>query len=203
MFRRVFEVRLETLQHVEDPLSRFRAVKSDRFVPPIMHAFREAFRLRDAAKPIDNRNDAGERVIAGRRTSPRSAVGETVLRSELGEDLASLLNTVELAAIEDLNGFDAVAASILNFGVPDLTAIVASPEAARRVAHLLKQRLELYDCRLVPGTVTISGEPLDDSASGQLRFHISAEMVSTPTDIPIEFVADVEVESGKIRVFKL
>ena len=126
-----------------------------------------------------------------------------MLRSELGEDLASLLNTVELAAIEDLNGFDAVAASILNFGVPDLTAIVASPEAARRVAHLLKQRLELYDCRLVPGTVTISGEPLDDSASGQLRFHISAEMVSTPTDIPIEFVADVEVESGKIRVFKL
>ncbi len=184
-------------------MSRSRAAKSDRFIPPIMHAFREAFRLRDAAKPIDTRNDAGERVIAGRRTSPRSAVGEAVLRAELGEDLGSLLNTVELGAIEDLDGLDAVAASILNFGVPDLTAIVASPEAARRVASLIRQRLELYDCRLVPGTVTIAAEPLDDSASGQLRFHISAEMVSTPADIPVEFVADVEVESGKIRVFGL
>lgn len=188
---------------MEIDVSRSRAAKSDRFVPPIMHAFREAFRLRDAAKPIDTRNDAGERVIAGRRTSPRSAVGEAVLRSELGEDLASLLNTVELAAIEDLNGCDAVAASILNFGVPDLTAIVASPEAAQRVAYLLKQRLELYDCRLVPGSVVITSEPLDDSASGQLKLHISAEMVSTPADIPVEFVADVEVESGKIRVFGL
>jgi type VI secretion system protein ImpF len=184
-------------------VNRSRAAKSDRFVPPIMHAFREAFRMRDAAKPIDNRNDAGERVIAGRRTSPRSSVGEAALRSELGEDLASLLNTVELAAIEDLLGFEQVGTSILNFGVPDLTAIVASPEAARRVANLLKQRLELYESRLVPGTVVISGEPLDDSASGQLRFHINAEMYSTPTDIPVEFVADVEVESGKIRVFRL
>ena len=193
----------KTPQHAEDPLSRFRAAKNDRFVPPIMHAFREAFRLRDATKPIDTRNDAGERVIAGRRTSPRSAVGEPILRSELGEDLASLLNTVELGAIEDLNGLDAVAGSILNFGVPDLTAIAASPEAARRVAQLIKQRLELYECRLVPGTVTIAGEALDASASGQLRLHISAEMVSTPTDIPVEFVVDVEVESGKIKVFRL
>jgi type VI secretion system protein ImpF len=168
-----------------------------------MHAFREAFRMRDAAKSIDNRNDAGERVIAGRRTSPRSSVGEAALRSELGEDLASLLNTVELAAIEDLLGLAHVGSSVLNFGVPDLTAIVASPEAARRVANLLKQRLELYECRLVPGTVVISSEALDDTALGQLRFHINAEMYSTPTDVPIEFVADVEVESGKIRVFRL
>jgi type VI secretion system protein ImpF len=168
-----------------------------------MHAFREAFRMRDAAKPIDNRNNAGERVIAGRRASPRSSVGEAALRSELGEDLASLLNTVELAAIEDLLGFEQVGSSILNFGVPDLTAIVASPEAARRVANLLKQRLELYECRLVPGTVVISSEPLDDTASGQLRFHINAEMYSTPTDVPVEFVVDVEAESGKIKVLRL
>ena len=168
-----------------------------------MHAFREAFRMRDAAKPIDNRNDAGERVIAGRRTSPRSAVGEVALRSELGEDLASLLNTVELGAIEDLHDYERVASSILNFGVPDLAAIAASPEAARQVANLLRQRLELYECRLVAGTVVVSGEPLDDTASGQLRFHINAEMYSTPTDIPVEFVADVEVESGKIRVFRM
>ncbi|CAM5774268.1 type VI secretion protein [Labrys miyagiensis] len=159
--------------------------------------------MRDATKPIDNRNEAGERILAGRRTSPRSAVGETALRSELGEDLASLLNTVELAAIEDISDFEQVGGSILNFGIPDLTAITASPEASRRVAVLLRQRLELYECRLVPGTIAVSAEPLDDSASGQLRFHINAEMYSTPTDIPVEFVADVEVESGKIRVFRL
>jgi type VI secretion system protein ImpF len=189
--------------NAEFDVSRSRAAKTDRFVPPIMHAFREAFRMRDAAKPIDNRNDAGERIIAGRRTSPRSSVGEAALRAELAEDLASLLNTVEFGAIEDLQGLDEVGDSILNFGVPDLTAIAASPESARRVANLLRQRVENFECRLVPGTVRIASEALDDSASGQLRFHINAEMYSTPTDIPVEFVADVEVESGKIKVSKL
>ncbi|RFB76348.1 type VI secretion system baseplate subunit TssE [Methylovirgula sp. 4M-Z18] len=168
-----------------------------------MHAFREAFRMRDAAKPIDNRNEAGERVIAGRRTSPRSAVSETALRIELGEDLASLLNTVDLAAMEDLSGLEEVGASVLNFGMPDLAAIVANAETAQQIGHVLKQKLELYERRLVPGTVVVVGEPLDDTASGQLRFHINAEMYSTPTDIPVEFVADVEAESGKIRVFRL
>jgi type VI secretion system protein ImpF len=168
-----------------------------------MHAFREAFRMRDAAKPIDNRNDAGERVIAGRRTSPRSSVGEAALRSELAEDLASLLNTVELGAIEDLVDLPEVSSSIINFGVPDLTAIAASPEAARRVANFMKQRLELFESRLVPGTITVSTEALDDTASGQLRFHINAEMYSTPTDVPVEFVADIEAESGKIKISRL
>ena len=167
-----------------------------------MHAFREAFRMRDAAKPIDNRNEAGERVIAGRRTSPRSAVSEAALRIELGDDLSALLNTVELAATDDLVGVERVGGSILNFGVPDLTAISASPEAAVRVAHLLRQKLELYECRLVPGTIVVFSEPIDDTASGQLRLHIHAEMYSTPTDIPVEFVADVEVETGKIKVFR-
>jgi type VI secretion system protein ImpF len=181
-------------------VSRTRAAKNDRFVPPIMHAFREAFRVRDSAKPIDRQNEAGERIIAGRRTTPRSAVGEAALRQQLGEDLSSLLNTIDLGAIEDLADLDHVGKSILNFGVPDLGGITASEESGPELARLLREKFEQHECRLVSGTVRVQFEPQADDASGLVKLHINAEMRSTPADVPIEFVAEVDTESGKIRV---
>lgn len=168
-----------------------------------MHAFREAFRARDSAKPIDRQNEAGERIIAGRRTTPRSAVGEAALRQQLGEDLASLLNTIDLGAIEDLTELAHVDNSILNFGVPDLGSITADAESGSEMARLLREKFEQHECRLVSGTVKVQCEPLGDDASGLLKLHIGAEMRSTPADVPVEFVAEVDTDSGKIRVTKM
>lgn len=168
-----------------------------------MHAFREAFRVRDSAKPIDKQNEAGERVIAGRRTTPRSAVAESALRQQLGEDLSSLLNTIEFGAIEDLTDFEHVDSSILNFGIPDLGGIAASTEAGVQLARRLRDKFELHECRLVAGTVNVQCEQLGDDASGLLKLHISGEMRSTPADVPVEFVAEVDTESGKVKVSKM
>jgi len=45
--------------------------RKDRLAPPLMFAFRSAHAARDAKKKLDIRDAAGERVIAGRRTSAR------------------------------------------------------------------------------------------------------------------------------------
>ncbi len=43
----------------------------DRLRPPLMYAFREAHAARDARKKLDLRDEAGERIVAGRpRASP-------------------------------------------------------------------------------------------------------------------------------------
>ncbi len=83
-----------------------RATKNERFVPPIMQAFRAAFHDKDSAKVLDLRTNEEERVIAGRRSSPRNAVNEAVLRQELAEDLGSLLNTINFASVENLDGLE-------------------------------------------------------------------------------------------------
>lgn len=180
-----------------------RTPEKVRFVPPIMHAFRAAFQERDSARPIDRKNEDGERIIAGRRATPRSSVNEAVLRQELAEDLSALLNTVNLAAAQDLTGLDRVAGSILNFGVTDLTAIATNSRAADDLSGALASKLEHYESRLIPGTVRIRNEESRDDASGQLRFHITAEMYSTPVDVAVEFVAEIETDSGKMKLTRL
>lgn len=178
-------------------------VKNERFVPPIMQAFRSAFRDHDSKKALDLRSDADERVIAGRRSSPRNAVSETSLRQELSEDLSNLLNTINLSSIEDLSGLEDVATSILNYGVADLTAISTEEIAVGRIGSSLQQVIETYEPRLVPGSLGIATSPEIDDISTRVRFHFNAEMYANPSDIAIEFVADVETDSGKMKISKL
>ena len=169
----------------------------------MMHAFRESFRQRDAEKLIENINENGERVIASRRSSPRSAIAESALRRELAEDISSLLNTINLASIENLSAYEHVRESILNFGVADLASVTSGSIAARSITSELRTLLENYEARLVPGTIMVKPEAVADDASGRIRFHVNAEMYSTPVDVAVEFVAEVEVDSGQVKVLKL
>ncbi len=177
--------------------------KQDRFVPPIMQAFRSAFRERDSQKKIDLRSESDERVIAGRRNSPRNAVSEHLLKQELSEDLAALLNTVNLAAAENLDGFDYVKRSILNFGVGDMTSFSAESGATENVQAHLQEILQRYETRLVDGTVEVHKSVEFDEVNTRLSFHVAAEMYATPTDVPVEFVTDIESYSGKMNVKRL
>jgi type VI secretion system protein ImpF len=174
--------------------------KHDRFVPPIMYAFREAFRTRDAEKDLSAKNEAGEAVIAGRRSSPRSAVSDTALRQELADDLTTLLNTVNLAAAQDIESLEHVRRSILNFGVPDLTRITVDDQVAVGLSKSMIELLQRYEPRLVADTIHIKQEARPDDASGLIRFHVTADMISTPVDIAVEFIADIEAGSGKMKV---
>ena len=177
--------------------------KHDRFVPPIMQAFRAAFRDRDSEKNVDMRSQDGERVIAGRRTTPRNSVSESTLRQDLASDLAALLNTVNLASAVDLGGLDEVQTSILNYGVDDLTSVAAHSGSAGNFPAKIRKVLQTYEARLAGGTITVSPNEKLDELNTKLSLHVSAEMYATPSDIPIEFVADVEPFGSGVTLSKL
>jgi type VI secretion system protein ImpF len=168
-----------------------------------MQAFRAAYRERDAGKPLDLKNEQGERVIAGRRSSPRNAVNESALREGLSEDLGSLLNTINMAACEDLQDAPFVARSILNYGMIDLTAISIDELAVDDIGAKLAAALKAYEPRLITETIAVERDTSVDSASLKLRFNVHAEMFATPADVPVEFVADIEVDSGKLKISRL
>jgi len=180
-----------------------RQPKQDRFVPPIMQAFRAAFRERDSEKDVATRSQDGERVIAGRRTTPRNSVSETSLRQDLANDLSALLNTVNLASAVDLEGLDEVQSSILNYGVDDLTSISANSNAVGSIPGKIRKVLQTYEARLADGTVTVVPNEELDELNTKLSLRVSAEMHATPSDIPIEFVADVEPFGNSVTLSKL
>jgi type VI secretion system protein ImpF len=177
--------------------------KKDRLSPPLMHAFRGAFEARDAKKRLDLRSEGGDRIIASRRTSQRTAITEPVLRREVARDLEALMNTIALESSLDLDGRDHVRRSILNFGFPDIAHRTIDEHSVNDIKDDIRKTLANFEPRLLPSTVRVSRDFGVDQAELKIRFTVHAELLCDPVNVPVEFIAEVELDSGKIQVSRL
>jgi len=168
-----------------------------------MFAFRSANEARDAKKKLDLRDEAGERIIAGRRATGRTAITEALLRKDVAHDLEALMNTIALESSEDLREFEQVRKSILNFGLPDIMHRTIDEAGVSDVLGELKTALLLYEPRLAPGTIQVTRDTDLDGSDLKVRFIVRADLCCEPVNIPVEFIADIELDSGKIQVNRL
>jgi type VI secretion system protein ImpF len=176
--------------------------KNDRLAPPLMQVFRVAHRERDANVPLDVR-EGGERVLASRRTTARMPISESELRRLVNSDLGALLNTVNLNAAEDLSDAPEVRKSIVNFGFPDLARLSVGESAVSGLAREIETALRHFEPRLVRGSIKARRDDTISTDQLRVRFLVSAELRVHPVDVPTQFVAEVELDSGKIKIDRL
>ena len=176
--------------------------RQSRLSPPLMHVFRTAHEAKDAKRIIDQRNEAGERVIAGRRFRARQIITESMLRREVSRDLDALLNTVALDATVDMENALHVRKSILNFGLSDLAIRTIDENGVEEIPDEIRTAIVNYEPRIAADTLRIERDKEVDPVELKIRFVISGELVCHPVHVPVEFVADI-VESGKIVVKRL
>jgi type VI secretion system protein ImpF len=177
--------------------------KHERLAPPLMFAFRSAHEERDAKKSLDLRNAGGERVIAARRAPSRALISEAGLRREVNADLVDLLNTTNLDAAISLDEAPQVARSVLNFGFPDLSTRTIDEHRLTEISIEIQQALTTFEPRLAAGTLKVGREPYVDVEALRLKFFIRADLRAEPMDVPVEFIAEVELDTGKIKVDRL
>jgi|SRR2546430_15367200 type VI secretion system protein ImpF len=177
--------------------------RKDRLCPPLMHAFRSAHAARDATKKIDLRDESGERVIAGRRSLGRSPITESMVRREVARDLEALLNTVALESAEDLTEFDHVRKSILNFGLPDIVHRTIDEAAVSDVQAEIESVLTNFEPRLVRDTVHAARDETIDATELKVRFVVQADLRCVPVDVPVEFVADMDLNGNAFQINRL
>ncbi|KRA53079.1 hypothetical protein ASD80_13895 [Devosia sp. Root635] len=166
-----------------------------------MLAFRDAFEKRDAASEEGSWVD-GERVIAD-RNSVRRGAAESMLKRDLGVDLGSLVDTVNLASSVDLEPLPYVARSVLNFGLPDLSGVTVGTDEVDVVGTNLRAALLRHEPRLNARTLSVQRDEGSEDLDERVRFKVYAELLSRPLDILVEFVAEVDVGAGKVHVPRL
>jgi type VI secretion system protein ImpF len=176
--------------------------KNDHVAPPVIRAFRAAHQERDAKLPVDVR-DGGERVIATRRVSARTPISENELRKLVNFDLLALLNTTNLASAQDLSDAPEVRRSILNFGFPDLASRSIDERAMSDISRQIEAALAAYEPRLARNSIKARRDESVGSEDMHIRFLVSAELRLQPLDVPVEFTAEVELDSGKVRIERL
>lgn len=172
-----------------------------RFQAPLMAAFRETFAARDARDSSVTVVD-GERVIEGRQSRQRRG-DETALKRDLSIDLTALLNTIDLASSIDLRGLPEVSRSILNYGMPDVTHLTSQEVGIDKIRDQLATALKIYEPRINPDTLHVDKQILTDDVNQRVRFAVSGEMFFSPLDVAVEFVAELEINSGKMNLTRL
>jgi type VI secretion system protein ImpF len=178
------------------------SIRQSRLSPPVMHVFRTAHEAKDAKRIIDQRNEAGERVIAGRRLRPRQIITESMLRREVSRDLDALMNTVALDATIDMENAPHVRKSILNFGLPDIAVRTIDENGIEEIPDEIRTAIMNYEPRIAADTLRIERDKELDPVELKIRFVIRGELVCHPIHVPVEFVADI-VEAGKIIINRL
>jgi type VI secretion system protein ImpF len=176
------------------------SAKSDRLAPPLMYAFRAAHEKKDAKARLDLRDADGERVIAARRVTTRSPISEAGLRREVMSDLMNLFNTTNLAAAEDLSATPAVRSSILNYGFPDLSWRTIDENGLGELSREIEIALSVFEPRLAPGSIRARRDTTVSELELNIRFFVKADLVARPINVSVEFVAEIEVDSGKIKI---
>jgi type VI secretion system protein ImpF len=79
----------------------------------------------------------------------------------------------------------------------------SNSNAVGSIPGKIRKVLQTYEARLADGTVTVVPNEELDELNTKLSLRVSAEMHATPSDIPIEFVADVEPFGNSVTLSKL
>lgn len=169
---------------------------------PLMYAFRDAFHAHDATRELNERTKDDARVLTDRGAIRRRGASEEQLKANLDIDLGNLANTVNLASAVELDSYDWVRRSVLNYGLDDLTHLTTDKLGQSHMARDLREALMHHEPRLIPETIHVTEREREDENTQRVSIQVSAEMACRPVDVPLEFVAEIDVGSGEISVTK-
>jgi len=118
-------------------------------------------------------------------------------RDALKRDLEWLLNTRK-PPLPELAAWPAARDSVINYGLPDISALGLSSASDQRALRLaIEAALRIFEPRLTDVHVTLESS---DTVDRRLRFHIEGNMKLDPAPEEISFDTVLELSSGEYKV---
>ncbi|MGK6324468.1 type VI secretion system baseplate subunit TssE [Sphingomonas sp. DT-51] len=154
--------------------------------------------------PESARDDSGRASIAvdglGYLSVPRvERFNEAGLRSTLLRELGWLLNTTNLAAVQDLSATPEVATSTLNYGLGDLSGTLLTQDGVNARAGDMREAILRYEPRVERGSLEVV-PMLEDAKLNSVSFVIRGDITTAVRALPVEIRTDVELETGVASV---
>lgn len=186
-----------------------------RYAVPLMHSFRDAYENRDSrqekvewkADPRETANaaadsDGNERVLSAAVRMRRRGFTETQIRQSVIDNMIDIVNTIDLQSSLEFKDLEYASKSILNYGIYDLTHLTSDDSNLPMVEQNVTDAIINYEPRIRKESVQVRRDVEFNDVVQKLRLSIYAEVSYHPLDIPIEFVAEIDLSSGKVGIGK-
>ncbi len=126
------------------------------------------------------------------------------LRDCVRRDLAWLLNTTHLKAMQNLDDYPHVVRSVLNYGMPDMAGRTTSSVDTTTLEQAIRRVILDFEPRLVARTLRVKlfvdEKQMNHNA---MSFDIEAELWAQPLPLRLFLRTAVDLESGTIDVIDL
>lgn len=124
---------------------------------------------------------------------------EEALRATVRRELAWLLNTTNLAAVDDLSAYPHVETSVLNYGVPDLAGKAISRRVILERARDIRTAIRVFEPRIDELSLVV--EPVEDrERENAVTYVIHGDVRSAVRALPVKFRTDVENDTAAVTV---
>ena len=146
-------------------------------------------RLTDEA-PDEQSESRSRRVISMNR-----------LRSLVRRDLAWLLNTGHMEALQDLSDFPEVQRSVLNYGMPDLSGAAVSGLASDQIERMVKTAILTYEPRILTNSLDIRSQVSPENMNrNAIVFEIVGQLWAQPMPAELFLKTEMDLETGDVEV---
>ena len=122
------------------------------------------------------------------------------LREIIQRDLAWLLNTGNLDTELDAERYPNVVRSVVNYGVPDSTGDFANKKRAVAVRDAIRRAVELFEPRLIDGTLSVVGRSEDEKRDSLIVFDIIADMWAEPVPAELYLRSQFDTTTGHVTL---
>ncbi len=126
------------------------------------------------------------------------------LRDCVRRDLTWLLNTTNLASLQNLDEHPEVARSVVNFGMPDLAGHTANSVDLRALERLLCKVIWDFEPRLLKSSVKVQLVTEEHLMNhNAMCFDIEAELWAQPLPLRLFLRTEIDLENGGVNVSDL
>jgi type VI secretion system protein ImpF len=175
--------------------------EQDRYRVPLLHCFRDAYARGDARKD-PNKSKDGDMVLSAAASLRRRGLSEAEIRQSVMDSLVNIVNTVDLQSAVDLSDLEYASKSIVNYGIYDVSHLTSEDAGVDTIEQNMIAALLCFEPRIRRDSLQITREALFDDVTQKLLLSVYAEVSYHPLDIPLEFVAEIDLGSSKIIVSK-
>lgn len=144
-------------------------------------------RLRDE-EPDKSQEAREQRVLSMRQ------LRESVLR-----DLQWLLNTGNLAASGELDGYPLIARSVLNYGIPDLSGTTATA-IRNRIEGMIRDAIVAFEPRILKESLRVRAVEADQMNRNAINLEIQGELWGQPLPTQLFLRSEIDFETGDVTV---
>lgn len=130
-----------------------------------------------------------ERVIDTRR-----------LREILQRDLSWLLNSGNAECYLDASVFPHAAASVLNFGMREVSGEFSSAERAQLIREAVAEAIRRFEPRISAGTLDVELRSEDSERETIVSFDIRADMWAQPMPMELFLRSQVDITTGELTL---